>query len=1068
MEGAARQLSKRDRALAELVRVRGWADDASIDRAIAEASRSAGEPDLGSVLVASGAISPEQLQALADAIDGRSSRPRPPTRAPSGSADRTVARSDAGATVVPASGVRKPPDLIGPYRVLRELGRGGMGVVYRALDPELRREVALKVMIAGAQAHEADVERFRREAAVVAKMGRHPHLVQIHDIGRDGDRLYFTMDFVEGRSAKQRVEEEGPFPPRDAARIAAEVAGALAFAHKAGVVHRDVKPHNILLDREGKAFLGDFGLAKDLSNSMGLTESGSAFGTPAYMPPEQAGGHASQATALSDVYSLGATLFEMLTGRAPFVGETGMEIVRQVLEADPPSPSTLRDGIHRDLEVICLKALRKEPDRRFASAADMEADLRRFLTGEPIHARPPGSLERMGIWLKRHRAVVSVAAAGALLAAGIAGVAAWRMAEREREAREQREDQERREKEATPLLLEGKSLVDRADDAGKTGGWKDRAEYAHRAVETLEKARVILPRSAEVRFELGRALRRAGREEEALRVLEASLELNPKDPRAWFEHGSICQERLSRSRGTLVRLAFDAASNEVGFAVSGFSGSLVGWVGGTGAPADEEALRRTAAADFRRVVETGAVPFCAAYGEAMLAFYDGRHEEALAKVDAALRINPYFVEAIEARAEILETWKQDVAAALKERKALCEQQPSNARYLMEYAVSLRGAGQGAEALALARKAAAKVQGNPQLAARAARVVLQCGDASLALQVARETLAEGGDDGREAAGLVVSALIAMSREAEAAAELEKLGDRVDPDWAAVYRGEIARAAGNIPAALASFRRVRPGSEADGASIALSAHLEHNAGNLDRAEVLAKRAAESGISRAYRMLQGLVALERGAFSEALEDFEAVRRDFPALNANLSNLAAAKFLLRDYAGAIDALEEGVLATPLTKASREQARKSFEALRKELDGVREPADAARVVEKIFGALTLATMQTQHKATLAAMREGMRGLLRVLERFYSDLSMWPQAAGAAERALAMTRNGAVLVRLAEAKARAGDVEGAFAALRGAAEAGFDDGRRLEADPAFESLKSAPEWRDLRGRCRTD
>jgi hypothetical protein len=239
MADAPRSLSTRDRALAELVRLRGWADEGAIQRAIGEASSSAGARELGAVLVASGVLTADQLLELEAAMDGRPSAPK--GSGSSSANDRTVARSDAGATMAAPSG-RKVGENVGPYRILRELGRGGMGVVYRALHPELRREVALKVMLAGGDASDGDVERFRREAAVVAKMGRHPSLVQIHDIGRDGERLYFTMDFIEGRSLRQKIAEEGPLPGRDAARIAADLASALAFSHAAGVVHRDVKP----------------------------------------------------------------------------------------------------------------------------------------------------------------------------------------------------------------------------------------------------------------------------------------------------------------------------------------------------------------------------------------------------------------------------------------------------------------------------------------------------------------------------------------------------------------------------------------------------------------------------------------------------------------------------------------------------------------------------------------------------------------------------------------------------------------------------------------------------------
>ncbi|MCE9581674.1 MAG: protein kinase [Planctomycetes bacterium] len=1069
MSGTTPGLSKRDRALAELVRVRGWADDAAIEKSVADASRAGGKTDLGSVLVISGLITPDQLQALENAIDGKSSRPRPPTRAPSASSDRTVARSDAVAEpAMPPSGIRKPPDQIGPYRVLRELGRGGMGVVYRALDPELRREVALKVMISGTHANEADVERFRREAAVVAKMGRHPNLIQIHDIGRDGDRLYFTMDFIEGRSAKQRVEEEGAFPPREAARIAAEMAGALAFAHAAGVLHRDVKPHNILLDREGKAFLGDFGLAKDLSANSGLTESGSAFGTPAYMSPEQAAGHASKATPLSDVYSLGATLFEMLTGRPPFVGESGMDIVRQVLDAEPPAPRTLREGIHRDLEIICLKALRKEPLRRYASAGELEADLRRFLNGEPILARPPGGVERVFLKVKRHRAIVTVALAG-LVVAGVIGVGAtWRIRVRDRQAKESKADLDRREKDATPLLLEGKSLVDRADEAAKSGGWKDRADYARRAVETLEKAKALLPESEPVRFELGRALRRAGREDEALKALEEAVGINAMDPMAWFEHGMICQQRLSRSRGTLLRLALGAVSNEVGFSASGFSGNVITWVGGTGAPVDEARLKETAAIDFRKVVETGAGTFGAAYGQAMLLFYEDKPEQALAKIDESIRINQYFADAWEARAEILETWKKDITAATAERRKLCELQPSNPEFLLEYALTLRATGKQKEGLDLARKAAERVDGNPDLVLRACQVFLQCGDPAAAQKLARQSLAPGvqGVNRGEAARLLVDAILASADPSGAAKAIEEFRAEIDPDWVAAYEGEIRFSSGDVPGALQRLRAVRPGSPARQAVASFALNVEQAAGNLDLAGQLAREAATYGLSRAYRMVEGLFLLERGKLDEALAAFEEVRKAFPKLNANLSNIAAAKFLLGDYAGSLDAMEESVAATPLPKAQRDAARKNFEALRKRLSGVKERKDAAKIVEEIVGFLALATLQAQDKSTQAAIREGMRGLLRVLQQFYSEAAMVPESIRAAESYLAITRTGSMLFRLAAAKAAAGDAAGALAALRDAEAAGFDDGSRVEGEAAFAGMKENAEFVELRKKCR--
>ncbi|MBI2922875.1 MAG: protein kinase [Planctomycetes bacterium] len=1057
MNPEGKALSKRDRALAELVRVRGWADDPAIERAIAEASDAS---DLGSVLISSRLLTPEQLRTLQDAIDGVSTR----SSVKSGSnLERTVAKSDPGATVVP--GPKKMPDQIGPYRLLRELGRGGMGVVFRALDPELRREVALKVMIGGAQANESDVERFRREAAVVARMGRHPNLIAIHDIGRDGERLYFTMDFIEGRSAKQRVEEEGAYPPREAARIAAEIAGALAFAHKAGVVHRDVKPHNILVDPQGKPFLGDFGLARDLAGAAGLTESGSAFGTPAYMSPEQAAGKASEATALSDVYSLGATLYEMATGRIPFEGESGMEIVRRVIDTDPKPLRAVREGIHRDLEVIVLKAMHKVPERRYAGAAEMEADLRRFLNGEPILARPASALEKMWNRARRHRAVVSVSAAGLLVAAGIGGWAWWSLRQKDLRDRREQERRVQRAQEATPKFQDGCSLIDRSDRAHESGGWKDRDRYAAEAVKLLEEAAGINPDDAEIRYQLGRALRRAGRPDDALRALEQAVKLNPRHPGAWYEHGAILQERLTALRGELVRSRPFVITNDVGFAPSGLTGGFVAWEADPAG--DTSALRAAAARDFQHVVDLGAAAEPAAYGRAMLLFFENRHEEALREIDAALAANPYSVDALKARADILETWTRDISRGLDDRARLHRLQPYNPAFAIDYAISLVTTDRRKEALEVLDRALDRGGDDPMTALQAARIRLQCGDAEACRAAALRILGDPGAAHRaEAAKLLVAVAMLQGDLPGAQALLDEHAALMEDDFATALRAEVFFFQARHADAARAYRKLTPGTFVWKIEAGTAAYAEWLCGNLDRATEMAEAGAAARVAPAERMMRGIVRMEAGDFKGALEDFEAVKRAFPVFNANHSNLAGARFLSHDWTGAIQALEDGVLTTPMPRKQREAVQMFFKPQKERAAQVQTPAEAARVVETLAGILTLAGSQAADARTRAGVREGLRGLLYVLQRFYTEEKMYAEAIGAGKRCLAIVRSGSIHYRDAVARSLSGDAEGALKALEDAAELGFDDGKRLDSETAFDSFRAIEGFVALRRRCR--
>jgi len=273
----------------------------------------------------------------------------------------------------------------GDYELLAELGRGGMGVVYHARQESLGRDVAVKMIIEGKLASTTDQQRFQSEAAAAAKLD-HPCIVPVYEVGEYDGRPYFTMKYIAGETLQDRIAR-GPLSPRLAARILADVAEAIAFAHGHGVLHRDLKPSNIILDGDDRPHVTDFGLAKQIDQTHSLTRTGSVLGTPAYMPPEQAAGNRGQVGVQSDIYSLGAVLYAMLTGRPPFKAATHVDTVLQVLEQDPTPPHVINPKADRDLEMIALKCLQKPKDLRYASAEALADDLRAYLNDESIAAR---------------------------------------------------------------------------------------------------------------------------------------------------------------------------------------------------------------------------------------------------------------------------------------------------------------------------------------------------------------------------------------------------------------------------------------------------------------------------------------------------------------------------------------------------------------------------------------------------------------------------------------------------------------------------------------------------------
>jgi tetratricopeptide (TPR) repeat protein/tRNA A-37 threonylcarbamoyl transferase component Bud32 len=315
------------------------------------------------------------------------------------------------------AGAGLPQLTVAGYEILDELGRGGMGVVYKARQRGLNRLVALKMVLAGAHASAHQLARFYTEAEAVAQL-QHPGIVQIYEVGEREGLPFFSLEFVEGGSLEAKIDGK-PQPPKEAARLAQGLAEAMAVAHQHGIIHRDLKPANVLLTPAGHPKITDFGLAKRLEGESNVTKSGTLMGTPNYMSPEQARGATAEIGPLSDLYALGAMLYEMLTGRPPFAGPTVLETLDMVRRQEPVAPSRLQTNLPRDLETICLKCLQKEPSKRYASCDALAGDLRRFLRGEPILARPVGRVERAWRWCWRNPRTALLGSAVAALAIAV-------------------------------------------------------------------------------------------------------------------------------------------------------------------------------------------------------------------------------------------------------------------------------------------------------------------------------------------------------------------------------------------------------------------------------------------------------------------------------------------------------------------------------------------------------------------------------------------------------------------------------------------------------------------------
>jgi tetratricopeptide (TPR) repeat protein/predicted Ser/Thr protein kinase len=393
----------------------------------------------------------------------------------------------------------KGPELPG-YEILTELGRGGMGVVYLARQTALDRFVAVKMVLGSGYAGEARRRRFRLEAQAVARL-HHPNIVQIYDVGEHDDHPYFTLEYVDGGSLGERISGK-PLPPREAAEIIEVLARAIHCAHERGIIHRDLKPCNVLMARDGTPKITDFGLAKLMDAEDAHTRTGSVLGTPSYMAPEQALGQKTIGPP-ADIYALGSILYEALTGRPPFRGETSMDLLIQLANDDPAPVSRIRPGMPRDLETICMKCLQKEPRKRYSSALALAEDLRRFLAHEPVQARPASYSERTVKWVKRRPTWAALIACVVVAALGFSAQAGFQAASR---ARTERQRVENARAELHEVLLGAEMAV-------KSKEWEGAAQLFASAQAKIESEQALGELTEEARALLEFVGRRLGAHE---------------------------------------------------------------------------------------------------------------------------------------------------------------------------------------------------------------------------------------------------------------------------------------------------------------------------------------------------------------------------------------------------------------------------------------------------------------------------------------------------------------------------------------------------------------------------
>ncbi|MBI5369074.1 MAG: protein kinase [Planctomycetes bacterium] len=742
----------------------------------------------------------------------------------------------------------------GKYTLLGELGRGGMGVVFRALDRELDREVALKMLLSGDQAGPEEVERLQREAKAAAHL-RHPHIIQIYHVGVHEGRTYFTMEYVKGRTLDEII---ATIDERRLMEYVRDVARALHYAHGQGIIHRDVKPSNILIANEGKAYLMDFGLAKQVRDARNLTATGFVMGTPNYMSPEQVNGLHHLIDGRSDVFSLGSVLFTMLTGRCPFERDSVLQTVIAVVQNQPEMPRKLKSTISKDVETICLKAMEKDSARRYQSGEEMAADIDRYLRGEPVMARPLGSVTRAVRWSRRNSLKTSFVAVSALALVG--GGWFWTIyraqrAEAERIARAADDDRRRREEiaarreRAEEHVKAAREQAAIADRCRMTGLAPELKKSLLEAIKQCDAALAVDDGLADAWAERGRARSTLGEKQRALDErgqIHVARVIDRMTAAALEPHGPTPGANARAARASL-----GAASEDLGRAADLDPGPGRDWVTAhaRGALAFLAGNLTAARADLDRALNRNPFLDDALVLHAYL-FMKGEPPDwagARADLDRAVQANAFNVDALHRRG-IVRFETGDVRGSLQDYDRALEIDPTLWRARINRGRARIAAGEPGGALAdLGAVLAAEPDNLLALADRA--------EARLA---ARDWGGAEGDLTRALELAPQSPLLLTRRSIARLASGDAKGALADAGAAAA----VAEAPAQRCAALLEHARAH-------------AELKNAAGAIaDYGEVLA---LDEGVAEAW-LERGRLRLEGGQAAEAAEDFRKFLGRFP----------------------------------------------------------------------------------------------------------------------------------------------------------------------------------------------
>ncbi len=573
----------------------------------------------------------------------------------------------------------------GKYQLVQEIGRGGMGVVYRAWDKTLKRTVALKMLIAGETASDDEEQRLYTEATSNARIS-HPNILPVFEVGRQDGRLYFTMEFLKGKPFDTLMLEKG-VDLRRGIEILRDVARALDYAHTKQILHRDVKPSNIMLADDGKVYLMDFGLARNIRETGKLTQTGFVMGTPNYMSPEQCRGERETLDGRSDVFGLGSVMYEFLTGRPPFDNESMLDILMAVLQQEPVPPGLMVPDLNEDLETICLKALRKDREMRYPRANALADDLDRWLRGEPIEARPETTLERMknrfrrrrGLYLTLGGAAIAVAVS---LSLGISAMGRSSEAEKEREAL--RLAQERRAR-AGDHFKKGTASADIAEKCLMTGRTGELGQHWKDAVQALDEALREDAEFGEAWSLRGRVRSQMGQREAALGDLDEAIRRDPKNVAARYERGKV-----------LLAAAIDMTAGTWGRGQAPRGDAVL-------KPFQEIAGR--ALADMEAVIEAKSdpPPWMILHARGARAFLNGDPVGALAGLNEAVAKNPFLDDALDLRG-FCRLSQGEIPAALTDFEAAVKVNPLNVTAHNHRGVALGSAGRLEEAVESYREA----------------------------------------------------------------------------------------------------------------------------------------------------------------------------------------------------------------------------------------------------------------------------------------------------------------------------------------------------------------------------